>query len=389
MMRKNSILRSILGLSDFDPLPLPRQMSNKFISSPVVAQMRDDGVSISDLLAGLSHQESLESMKDGSRLSYTSGIASWINHCVMLNELSPGSKPPEDNLNVTEAEAMGWLTLIVKYKTAASYKSHLKFACALSHKSTAWDTRLVAAVIKAKQTGNPIDVATNKWVCQLPLLTRMVDYCDDMFKRTGRLGWVSTFLIQCYVFQWRAFSEYFMIRYTDIHFDKMSEVLGSQKVLITVDGRKNRDRRHTVSRDCTCVYRKQKGEVPLGAKLCPVHRLFEYLKSDTGYLLSRTSGSRELRLMSEVDQQRVNDVLREVAYAVDDPDARLAASHGPRRGYACDLALYGASLATILEKGDWRSQAFQAYLESIKDELHSRQVMRMVGDCSDSDGEDV
>ena len=91
--------------------------------------------------------------------------------------------------------------------------------------------------------------------------------------------------------------------------------------------------------------------------------------------------------MGEVDQSRVNDVLREVAYKVSDPDARLAASHGPRRGYACDLALYGASLATILEKGDWRSQAFQAYLESIKDELHSRQILRMVGDASDSDGE--
>ena len=44
-----SDLVPILGLSDFDPLPLPRQMSNKFLSSPVVAQMRDDGVSISDL----------------------------------------------------------------------------------------------------------------------------------------------------------------------------------------------------------------------------------------------------------------------------------------------------------------------------------------------------
>ena len=91
--------------------------------------------------------------------------------------------------------------------------------------------------------------------------------------------------------------------------------------------------------------------------------------------------------MCDVDQSRVNDVLREVAYKVSDPDARLAASHGLRRGHACDLALYGASLATILERGDWRSQAFQAYLESIKDELHSRQIMRMVGDHSDSDAE--
>ncbi len=84
-------------------------------SSPVVSQMRDDGVTVQELLAGLANQEALESFKEGSRLSYTSGVASWIHYCVMLIELVPGSKPPEENLEVTESEAMGWLTLIVKY----------------------------------------------------------------------------------------------------------------------------------------------------------------------------------------------------------------------------------------------------------------------------------
>ena len=93
-------------------------------------------------------------------------------------------------------------------------------------------------------------------------------------------------------------------------------------------------------------------------------------------------------MMSDIDQQKVIIVLKHVARLVGDDNHRLAATHGPRRGYTCDLALYGASLEEILERGDWRSPAFQEYLASIKDQLHSRQVMKMVGACSDSEVED-
>ena len=80
--------------------------------------------------------------------------------------------------------------------------------------------------------------------------------------------------------------------------------------------------------------------------------------------------------------------MKEVAAKVGDVHAAVAASHGLRRGHACDLALAGATLAEILEKGDWRSLAFKAYLESIKDELASQALMKLFGEVSDSEDDD-
>ena len=79
----------------------------------------------------------------------------------------------------------------------------------------------------------------------------------------------------------------------------------------------------------------------------------------------------------------------EGASAVRDPRAMSAETHGPRRDYACDLALAGASLSKILENGDWRSESFRVYLESIRDQLHNRALMGILGDHSEDEGDDV
>ncbi len=52
------------------------------------------------------------------------------------------------------------------------------------------------------------------------------------------------------------------------------------------------------------------------------------------------------------------------------------------------MAVAGAKLKEILEAGDWRSPAFQDYIESVKDQLLSKAVTQMVGEASDEeDGE--
>ena len=43
----------------------------------------------------------------------------------------------QDELKVTEDEALQWLALFPEFKTAASYKSHLKLACAVAKESLA------------------------------------------------------------------------------------------------------------------------------------------------------------------------------------------------------------------------------------------------------------
>ena len=80
-------------------------------------------------------------------------------------------------------------------------------------------------------------------------------------------------------------------------------------------------------------------------------------------------------------------MMKEVTLAVGDPRAMSAEAHGPRRGYACDLALAGAFLSKILEDGDWRSESFRVYLESIRDQLHNRALLGTLGDHSDDEGE--
>ena len=273
----------------------------------------------------------------------------------MLNELIPGRKPPGDQLKVSEDEALGWLSLIVKHSTAYSYRTHLKLACALGRESTAWDTVLVKASLRAKLTGNPVDIKTNKWVCQKELLGRMVSHCE-----VNNMTWLKVLMIVSFVYQFRVFSEYFLIRYCDVRFEGMDRPVGTQTLNITVDKRKNRKYRHTVTRQCTCTASPKKGEVDLGVALCVVHVLYKYLQSDPFYALSKQSGSVDLRLMCDVDQSVLNKVLKDVAAAVGDVNALVAASHGFRRGFACDLALSGAQLAEILERGDWRSLAFKA-----------------------------
>ena len=65
-------------------------------------------------------------------MSYTAGINSWISFCVMIEGVTPGVTHVEDQLKVTEDLVQQWLTLIPEFKTAASYVSHLKMACALA-----------------------------------------------------------------------------------------------------------------------------------------------------------------------------------------------------------------------------------------------------------------
>jgi hypothetical protein len=105
------------------------------------------------------------------------------------------------------------------------------------------------------------------------------------------------------------------------------------------------------------------------------------------YQMSRRAGYSDVRLMAYIKQSIVNPKLKAVALAVGDPSYSVAGSHGMRRGYACELALYGARVQDILAAGDWRSDAFRAYLESIKEEVAARGLLQVVGEYSDSDEE--
>ena len=93
-------------------------------------------------------------------------------------------------------------------------------------------------------------------------------------------------------------------------------------------------------------------------------------------------------MLSELPLSLVNSSLKKVAEKVGDVHCARAASHGFRRGAACDMARLGRPLSEILIGGDWRSSAFRTYLESVQDDLNSRSIVQLLGDVSASDNED-
>ena len=379
-LRTNRMLRQVLGLRDDAPMPKPSTMMEMFARSMPVALCREYGVNPSEILQSLATQGVLESLEPNSRLSYCAGINSWISFCVMIEDITPGVIPVEDQLKVTEDLVRQWLTLIPEFKTAASYVSHLKMACALAKESVSWHTPLVKAQVKSKLKKDVLEIPKVRWVCQKETLLQMVEHAESQ-----GMEWLAVLLIVSYTFQWRVYSEYFKIAYVDIHFHGMDKSLGEQKLELIVNRRKNRPYRHPLVRDCVCKFGGKKGEVKLGPKLCAVHRLWKYLQSDPVYNLAQATSSPQFLLMQSVNQSRLNRVLKDVALAIGDPMGLAAASHGMRRGYACDLAVAGASLKQILEDGDWRSEAFREYIASVKDQLHNRALVGILGDNSDDE----
>ena len=170
---------------------------------------------------------------------------------------------------------------------------------------------------------------------------------------------------------------------------KLDRPLGEQSLELTVNRRKNRPYRHALSRNCVRCQKNKKGEVMLGPKLCAVPKLYEFLKKDSVNTLAAKTQSPEFTPMQYNDVSRLNRMMKEVALADGDPRAMSSETHGPRRGYACDLALAGASLSKILENGDWRSESFRAYLESIRDQSHNRGLKGILGVHSEGEGYDL
>ena len=301
----------------------------------------------------------------------------------MLEDMWPWSKPVHSQLDVTEDEATDFILTIPKHGTAASYISHLKLACALARRPTDWDGQRLRAALKSKLIGTPIDIKKTRWVLRKDMLVLMM----ARFRYQGQ-EWLRILILIAFVFQFRVSSEYLVIRYVDIVFEGLHLPPGTQMLKITLDERKNRRYRHTLERPCTCVIPPKKGQVALGAELCVVHQFAEYLRNDPYYHLARRTDSTHLVVGGVLDHAAIIPALKNCARDCGDVDWRTAATHGPRRGFPSEMAVAGAKLKEILEAGDWRSPAFQDYIESVKDQLLSKAVTQMVGEASDEeDGE--
>ena len=77
--------------------------------------------------------------------------------------------------------------------------------------------------------------------------------------------------------------------------------------------------------------------------------------------------------------------LRQMLLRIDVPQAKIYRTHDLRRGHAQDLIDNGATLAQILQAGQWRSPAFLAYVD--KEALEDSVVVEAHLDESSSDEE--
>jgi len=383
-LRAGQIFRAILGLGPDAVIPTPNNTVRLLGQNPVFREARGRG-EVGSFLDGMVDQRVFETLRSSSRKSYLSGIHSWVHSCDVVGI------HPLRHLTPDEDEVARWLCLMTKESTARSYKSHLKMACRLAKSPPVWDGDRVKAVLTSLgKNPDGVVMEIHKWVCDMDLLGKMVIEVRTQFGSDMR--WLSTMMVCSYHFQFRVFSEWFRARLADVFFTDMSEALGRQSVTIWLDRRKNRDVRHPITRHCTC-----KGKhVPVGVDpviLCPVHVLYDYLKADPVWQVIQETRSRGrlpatlATLQSEVAQNTVNTWLKRVAEKVGDPFFGRAASHGFRRGCACDMARRGNTLAEILSGGDWRSAAFREYLKSVQNDLAGRAMVQLLGACSDSDGE--
>ena len=299
--------------------------------------------------------------------------------------------PPEDHLKVTTAHAARWLALHRNPKTAASYRSHLKFACILQGAPTDWDSLngVCSRVIKgiSKPQGE-LPQEVTRWACRRLQAVKMVEWALSEEGGKGSLPFFALLIILSYTFQFRVFAELFKLRIVDIEIEGEDEPLGQQKIRVWLDRRKNRPLRHDLWRPCTCKVKHEDGTS--GAVLCPVHNflnLKEQLPSIRRMAHLTPAAQADLTLMDGFEPALVNPLIRDAARRTGDPLAERASSHGFRRGMACDLALERGKLGEILAAGDWRTATFRVYLESISSEMHAQALLHVLGETSDSEHE--
>ena len=70
----------------------------------------------------------------------------------------------------------------------------------------------------------------------------------------------------------------------------MDRSLGERKLELMISRRKSHPHRHSLTRDCMCIYGGKRGEVKLGPKLCAVHRLWKFLRDDKVNDLAKSTG---------------------------------------------------------------------------------------------------
>lgn len=371
--RATHILLALVGLDKSDDVPTPTTIMKLPLQS-------ESWMSLSpgerkELLRTLRDHRLMESITSGSLKQYKSGIHSWIHFCDII-----GVHPRDQLEAITQENTELWASTHRNGQTLASYISHLKLMCHVAKLPTDWDTPSLRKIVRAvRNSGNPNKANRTRWALRRERAVLMIAWANG-----NGYYWLALPIALCWNFQFRCFSELFKLLYTNCEILGRERQLGKQSLRLTVDRRKNRRYKHSLTRHCSSLV--VKNDIP-GTIMCPVRNFETFVeKAPIGKL---RIGSPQLvpaaTLMTGINSNQVNPLLKEAARAIGDPDWEGAGSHGPRRGAACDLAADGGNLAEILAAGDWKSAAFKTYLGSIQDDLAGDAILSLLADQSEEE----
>ena len=267
-------------------------------------------------------------------------------------------------------ELLAWSTLFRSSKTFGNYLNYVRLGCELVKVPTIVFDEGANLLRRAKRA---ID-KKGKFIARGPMFLRLEVVNELLTLADGIEPWrhLAMLFLTSYVFLLRVPSEGLPITFDNSGSGVGKALLSVEEnaVVLRLASRKNRPQGSTLRRSCWCRECKA---------TCPVHVLgawFKTLPQGRRAFEGITAASALANLRSWLQRLEV-------------PDAEKYRLHDFRRGHCRDLQASGASLAKILEAGEWKSPAFLSYLD--KAELENEAVAQVHVDAhlDDSSDEDV
>ena len=280
-----------------------------------------------------------------------SALRAWHVFAVaILGYLSSQSFPPK-----CVEDVLSFRALFRCPGTASNYIGQLRWLSDFLGFTKEWDgpmlkiTMKATAVIHLRAVSGLLKV---KCLMTWEMIQKAVTVLDqkvetEMVSILLLIGWAFLGRMQSEVFPLQAgTSEYALTLPPHLHSALYVDAEGS--VVIRWRRRKHRPYGSILKRPCTCK--------KVSAKFCMAHRVKVFLERN-----SIRPGERLFPLLKPVATLKL--VIRSLLL-LSVPAAQHLTWKSIRAGHATHLAASGATLATILEAGEWRSAAFLSYIDS-------------------------
>ena len=276
----------------------------------------------------------------------------------------------DDELPPKIDELLAWSTLFRCSKTFGNSLNYVRLGCELVNVATTVFDDGAKMLQRAKRAIEK----KRKFIARGQMFLRLEVVKELLALADGIEPWrpLAMLFLTSYVFLLRVPSEGLPItvNHNGSSDGKALISVEDEAVVLRLTSRKNRPQGSTLKRGCWC------GECEA---TCPVHVLGAWYKA-------LPHGSRAF--VGITAASALAD-LRNWLHRLEVPEAEKYRLHDFRRGHCRDLQASGATLATILAAGEWRSPAFLSYLDSAELENDAVSELHVDAHLANSSDEDV